>query len=127
MDATREEVLNIAEKSDIKYLIDNNNPLSGGEKQRVAIARAFLKDPKIILLDEATSSLDKETEKEVQKNIDKLQSGRTCLTVAHRLGTIIDSDIIFLFVNGELVERGTHQELIKLKKRYYTLHKYSRK
>ena len=127
LDATREEVLNIAEKSDIKYLIDNNNPLSGGEKQRVAIARAFLKDPKIILLDEATSSLDKETEKEVQKNIDKLQSGRTCLTVAHRLGTIIDSDIIFLFVNGELVERGTHQELIKLKKRYYTLHKYSRK
>ena len=127
LDAKREEVLKIAKTSGIQYLIDSNNPLSGGEKQRVAIARAFLKDPVIILLDEATSSLDKETEREVQKNINELQQNRTSLTVAHRLGTIIDSDIIFLFVSGELVERGTHHELLKLKKRYYTLHKYSRK
>ena len=127
LDAKKEEIIQLAKKSNIQYLIDNNNPLSGGEKQRVAIARAFLKEPKIILLDEATSALDKETENEVLKNLIDLQSGKTCLTIAHRLSTIVDSDNIFVLVSGEIVESGTHQELIKLKKRYYTLHNYSKK
>ena len=123
-----------AEKAAKRYLkkIDladkaNNYPdqLSGGQKQRVAIARAFIKDPQIILLDEATSSMDKETESEVQKNIYELNKNKTCISVAHRLSTIINSDEIFVLDDGELVEQGTHEELMNLKKRYYTLQKYS--
>ena len=124
LDASEEEVLNAAKNADINNLLNDenkDNPLSGGEKQRVAIARAFLKNPSIILLDEATSALDKETENEVQKNIIKLQKGKTCITVAHRLSTIIESDIIFVLDSGEIVEKGTHEELLKLKGKYYTL------
>ena len=109
MESNKEEVYEAAKKADIENLINDNNdnnPLSGGEKQRVAIARAFLKDPKIILLDEATSSLDKETENEVQKNIIKLQKNKTCLTVAHRLNTVVESDWILVLDSGELVEKG---------------------
>ena len=130
LDANEEEVLNAAKNADISHLINDenkDNPLSGGEKQRVAIARAFLKNPSIILLDEATSALDKETENEVQKNIIKLQKGKTCITVAHRLSTIVESDIIFVLDSGEIVEKGTHEELLKLKGKYYTLYKYSGK
>ena len=130
LDASEEEVLNAAKNADINNLLNDenkDNPLSGGEKQRVAIARAFLKNPSIILLDEATSALDKETENEVQKNIIKLQKGKTCITVAHRLSTIIESDIIFVLDSGEIVEKGTHEELLKLKGKYYTLYKYSGK
>ena len=128
LESNREEVYEAAKKADIENLINDNNdnnPLSGGEKQRVAIARAFLKDPKIILLDEATSSLDKETENEVQKNIIKLQKNKTCLTVAHRLNTVIDSDLILVLDSGELVEKGNHTELLKLKGKYYTLYRYA--
>ena len=128
-----EEVLISAKKAEIdKFFNDDNfgskdNPLSGGEKQRVAIARAFLKDPVIVLLDEATSALDKETENEIQKNIFELQKGRTCISVAHRLSTIADSNVIFVMDSGRLIEKGTHNELIKLKGKYYTLYKYSEK
>jgi ABC-type multidrug transport system fused ATPase/permease subunit len=130
LDANNEEVIKAAKNANIDKLInyDNiNNPLSGGEKQRVAIARAFIKDPSIFLLDEATSALDKETENEIQKNIIKFQKGKTCITVAHRLSTIIDSDIIFVMDSGELVEKGNHDELIKLRGIYYTIYKYSGK
>ena len=128
LESNREEVYEAAKKADIENLINDNNdnnPLSGGEKQRVAIARAFLKDPKIILLDEATSSLDKETENEVQKNIIKLQKNKTCLTVAHRLNTVVDSDLILVLDSGELVEKGNHTELLKLKGKYFTLYRYT--
>ena len=101
------------------------DPVSGGEKQRLAIARAFLKDPVILLLDEATSALDKDSEIEVQKSLDKLAGGRTSITIAHRLSTIENSDMIYVLESGKIVEKGKHEELINLKGKYYTLHKYS--
>ena len=131
LDSNDEEILEASKKADIKIFFNEknfgtkDNPLSGGEKQRVAIARAILKNPTIVLLDEATSALDKETEKEIQKNIEELQKGKTCISVAHRLSTIIDSDMIFVMESGKLVENGTHNELLKLKGKYYTLYKYS--
>ncbi|TXJ04200.1 MAG: ABC transporter ATP-binding protein [Aeromicrobium sp.] len=86
--------------------------LSGGEKQRIAIARVILKNPKILLLDEATSALDNETERLVQQALDRAKSGRTTLAIAHRLSTIHDADVIFGLEDGELVESGTHDQLM---------------
>ena len=101
------------------------DPVSGGEKQRLAIARTFLKNPVILLLDEATSALDKENEKIVQESINILQKGRTSIAIAHRLNTIQNSDVILVMEAGKLVEKGTHQELLALGKKYANLHKYS--
>ena len=96
--------------------------LSGGEKQRISIARALLKDAPILILDEATSSLDTEAEIEVQDALDNLMKGRTTLVIAHRLSTIRNADRIIALVNGEIVEEGNHETLMAKKGEYYRLY-----
>jgi subfamily B ATP-binding cassette protein MsbA len=96
--------------------------LSGGEKQRISIARALLKDAPILILDEATSSLDTEAEIEVQEALDNLMRGRTTLVIAHRLSTIRNADRIIALVNGEIVEEGNHDALMEKKGEYYRLY-----
>jgi subfamily B ATP-binding cassette protein MsbA len=96
--------------------------LSGGQRQRVAIARAILADPRILILDEATSSLDSESEALIQDGLKSLRSGRTTLVIAHRLSTIRSADQILVLEHGEIVERGTHQELLALEGRYRQLY-----
>ena len=87
--------------------------LSGGQKQRIAIARAIVLEPSILLLDEATSALDNESEKVVQAALDQVMKGRTTIVVAHRLSTIQDSDCIFVFDGGSVIERGRHDDLVQ--------------
>ena len=95
--------------------------ISGGQRQRIAIARAIIKKPIILITDEATSALDASNEKEVQIALDTVMKNRTSIIVAHRLSTIINSNIIFVFDNGEIKERGNHEELLNLKGVYYNL------
>lgn len=102
---------------------ENGSTLSGGERQRISIARALLKDAPIILLDEATASLDPENEVLVQKAIAKLVNGKTVIMIAHRLRTVVDADQILVLDNGRLVERGTHTELIEGKGLYEKLYR----
>ena len=124
MDATDEEIYNAAKLSYASEFIDklqdkyetkigeNGIRLSGGEKQRLSIARAILKKSKIILLDEATSSLDAETEDKIQKAISFLTKNRTTIVIAHRLSTILNSDKIYVIDSGNVVAKGDHQELM---------------
>ncbi len=98
--------------------------LSGGQRQRIAIARAVLANPKIIILDEATSNLDTESEALIQKSLSQLMKGRTTFVIAHRLSTIKKADQILVIEKGEIVERGTHDELIKKEGRYFQLYTY---
>ena len=96
--------------------------LSGGQKQRLSIARVFLKDPAVLILDEATSALDNTTEVLIQEALDELCKGRTTLVVAHRLSTIRNADEIAVVIDGEIKERGTHDELIALNGTYKSLY-----
>ncbi len=130
LDATKNEVIEAAKLASafnfIEKLPDGFNTiigekgirLSGGQRQRISIARAFLKNPKILLLDEATSSLDQENEAKVQKAITRLMKNRTCIVIAHRLSTIKNADRILFIADGQIIEQGTHDELIN-KNGYY--------
>ena len=134
--ASQEDVINAAKAAEIHQFVsdlpDGYNTtvgerglkLSGGEKQRVGIARTLLKNPPILLLDEATSSLDTETENCIQKSLNQLLEGRTVLTIAHRLSTIVNSDFIVVLDNGEIIEQGTHKELLALNGRYNRMWKH---
>ena len=124
IDATEEEVIAAAKVANAHHFIletengyqtnigDRGNKLSGGQKQRLSIARAILKNPEILILDEATSSLDTESEKLVQEALENLMHSRTSLVIAHRLSTIKKADEIIVLERGKIIERGTHQQLI---------------
>ncbi|MDC0042990.1 ABC transporter ATP-binding protein/permease [Paracoccaceae bacterium] len=125
--ATKEMISEAAKKAKIDKLLlerkespvgPNGSQLSGGQKQRIALARAFLKPAPILLLDEATSALDAVTEANISKSLDKLSENTTTIVVAHKLSSIEDADIIFVLDEGNLVEVGTHSELMKRKKHY---------
>ena len=123
--ASDEEIIDAAQKANAMEFInrfpenmdtvvgERGTQLSGGQRQRIAIARAVLKNPKILILDEATSSLDSEAERLVQDALEKLMKGRTSLVIAHRLSTIRKADEILVLDQGQLVERGTHDQLIQ--------------
>lgn len=101
---------------------DRGSKLSGGQRQRLSIARAILKNPPVLILDEATSALDTESERLVQNALENLMKNRTSIVIAHRLSTVRNADLICVFHEGEIIERGTHDELIQLDGRYKRLH-----
>jgi ATP-binding cassette subfamily B protein len=105
------------------YVGERGTKLSGGQKQRVSIARIILKNPKILILDEATSALDTITEQHIQKSFDELSKGRTSLVIAHRLSTVRDADRIIVIEHGQIVEEGTHSQLLAMEGEYAQLYK----
>ena len=104
-----------------------NNFGSFWEKQRVSIARIILKNPDILLIDEAISNLDNESEKEIIKNIYELQKGKTCICVTNKILNVIDYDLILYLENGKIVEKGNHDQLMKKKGKYYKFFSYLKK
>ena len=96
--------------------------LSGGQRQRLSIARAILRNPPIMILDEATNALDTESERQVQDALDELMAGRTVFAIAHRLSTIANCNCILVMDQGEIVERGTHEELLAKNGKYKMLY-----
>ena len=116
-----EDILSMPEQYETK-VGERGLRLSGGQKQRVAIARAILRQSPIIVLDEATASVDVQTEKQIQKAIKNLAGKQTIIAIAHRLSTIREADIILVFHEGRIIERGTHEELLELKGMYYKMH-----
>ena len=113
-----DEFINNLENGYETMIGENGVKLSGGEKQRLSIARAFLKNSRIILLDEATSSLDSETEEKIQKALDKLTTNKTTIVIAHRLSTILNSDNIYVVDNGKIIDSGKHDDLLNNSKIY---------
>ena len=132
-EAEMDEIINVAKASKLHDFIMNLEKgyetivgerglkLSGGEKQRIGIARTILKDPPILIFDEATSSLDTKTEQEIQNSLNKISKGRTVLMIAHRLSTVVDADKILVMKNGAIVEAGSHKKLISIKGIYASM------
>ena len=134
-EATREEIIAAARAAHAHEFIlrlpqgydslvgERGQGLSGGERQRISIARALLIDPRILILDEATASVDSETEKEIQKALDNLVQGRTTIAIAHRLSTLQRADRLVVLDKGQVVEEGTHDVLMARHGAYYNLYK----
>ncbi len=131
--ASREEIIAAATKANAHQFImelekgydtivgERGSKLSGGQKQRISIARAILADPRILILDEATSSLDTHSEQLIQDSLKELMTNRTTLVIAHRLSTIMHADCIVVLVDGQIVEKGTHEELLEKRSVYFEM------
>ena len=134
LDATDEEVIAAAKLASADSFIERlpqgyqtvlgerGNTLSQGQRQLLGIARALLRDPRILILDEATSSVDTRTERLIQRAFDQLLEGRTSFVIAHRLSTIRHADQVLMLKDGQIVERGTHDELLAQRGAYYELY-----